>query len=259
VEQGLTEPSLSRPSAGEAGEGSGCGPPTAAEWDVVRGIGLFASLPPAALDRLRAGARVLAPPPLALLFEQEQPATALFVVLDGMVGTMAALGSHDRPGRREPCLVELVPAGEVVGEGGLFDTGLNPFSARTLTAARLVVLPAARILECLEAEPPFRRRMLAFLSVRLRVLVRQISQLKLMSASQRLGRFLLGLTERRRGPQTVHLACERRMIAGMLGMTPECLSRSLRQLQAHGVHSQGKRAILVEDRERLRAFAGAVG
>jgi CRP-like cAMP-binding protein len=49
------------------------------------------------------------------------------------------------------------------------------------------------------------------------------------------------------------------MIAGMLGMTPECLSRSLRQLQAHGVHSQGKRAILVEDRERLRAFAGAVG
>jgi len=95
--------------------------------------------------------------------------------------------------------------------------------------------------------------------VRLRVLVRQISQLKLMSAPQRLALFLLGLTERRSGPQTIQLACERRIIAGILGMTPECLSRSLRQLQELGVRGQGKRGLLIEDRERLQAFATGDG
>ncbi len=214
----------------------------------MRGIGLFAPLPPDTLAALLAGAWAIAPAPFESLFEQEQQVGALFVVMDGTIGTLAALGPQ------ESCLVALLGPGQVVGEGGLFDTGCMPLAARAITPARLVAIPAAAVLACLDTDAPFRRRMLAFLSARLRVLVRQISQLKLMSAPQRLGLFLLGLTEPQDGPQTVQLMCDRRIIAGLLGMTPECLSRSLRSLQALGVRNQGKRGIVVEDREQLSAY-----
>ena len=223
-------------------------PLTEADRATVRGLGLFQSLPAEALSTLLAAAGAITAAPFEGLFEQEQEVGALFVVVHGTVGTLAALPQADS------CLVELVGPGQLLGEGGLFDTGRMTLAARALTPARLVVIPSRAVLAALDAHPSFRRRMLAFLSVRLRVLVRQITELKVRTAPQRLALFLLGLTKARRGPETVHLMCERRIIAGMLGMTPECLSRSLRRLQELGVRSEGKRAIVIEDRERLRGF-----
>ncbi|MEI6560103.1 MAG: helix-turn-helix domain-containing protein, partial [Rhodospirillaceae bacterium] len=147
-----------------------------------------------------------------------------------------------------------VSGGRSVGEAGLFNTGRYPMSAQTIKESRLVVIPATAMLACLDGHAGWRRHMLAFLSSRVHVLVRQIAHLKLLSASQRLGDFLLGLTERRSGPQVVRLTCEHKVIAGMLGMTPESLSRSLRQLRTFGVVSHSKHEILVEDVNQLRAF-----
>jgi CRP-like cAMP-binding protein len=223
-------------------------PLTEADCTILRSVGLFSVLPADALAALLAQAQVMEVSPFESVFEQEEDATALFVVTGGTVGTLAALNLQDS------CLVELLGPGQVVGEGGLFDTGRAPLAARAITTARLIAFPRMAVLASLDASPPFRRRMVAFLSARLRVLVREITQLKLMTAPQRLGAFLLGLTTPRPGPQRIELACERRILARILGMTPESLSRALRQLQALGVRSQGKRGILIEDRTRLQVF-----
>lgn len=214
----------------------------------LRAVTLFAPLPPEALDALLGAAVALAAPPFSVLFEQEQEAEHLAVVLDGMVGLMAAVGEHDS------CLIELVAPGQVIGEAGLFDSGRYPVAARAVTEVRLALIPASLVRDHLDAHAGLRRHMLGFQSARLRVLVRQLAQLTLMTAAQRLGSFLLGLAPRRAGPQTIRLACERRLIAGMLGMTPESLSRSLRQLRELGVRGEGRRDVVVEDPERLRAF-----
>ncbi len=215
----------------------------------VRGVGLFAALSPEVLSRLLAPARTIVVPPFRVLFTEDQEADQLFVVVAGMVGTLVGSGTQ------AACLIALAGPGEIVGDAGLFDTGRHPVTAQAITEARLVAIPAAAVLSGLEADGVMRRRMLAFLSFRLRALVGQIGQLKLMSAAQRLGLFLAGLAGSGPGPRVLRLACERRVIAGMLGMTPECLSRSLGQLRPMGVTSRGRWEIVVEDGPRLRAFA----
>ena len=223
-------------------------PLTPADVVRLRSASFLAPFGREALAALFAEARVVTAAPFETLFEQGDEAIALWLVIEGVVGLIADAGA------REPCLLQLVGPAQVIGEAGLFDNRRYPMAARTITAARLALIPAAALLARIEADPALRRHMLGFLSARLHALVREIAQLKLMSAPQRLANFLLGLTERRSGAQTVHLACERRIIAGMLGMTPESLSRSLRRLQSLGVRSQGKRDIVVDDPTRLRAF-----
>jgi len=224
-------------------------PLSQADLDRVRRIGMFAPLTPEGLAALLAEAQSVTLPAFQEVFGQDQVARHFFVVIEGMVGTLAALGAD------LSCLVELVGPGDMVGEAGLFDTGRYPVAARALTEARLVAIPVEAVRASLDRDVALRRRMLGFLSVRLRVLVRQIAQLKLMSAAQRLGMFLAGLAGPGAGPHLVRLACERRVIAGILGMTPECLSRSLRQLRAEGVESRGRWKIVVQDSVRLKAFA----
>ena len=214
----------------------------------LRSAGFLAPFGRETLAALLAEARVMVAPPFHTVFRQNDEAEAVWVVIEGTVGQVAEIG----PG--ETCLVELIGPGQALGEAGLFDTGRYAVTARAITEARLARIPAAPILARLEVEPALRRHMLGFLSARLHSLVRQIALLKLMSAAQRVAGFLLGLCGPRAGAQTLHLACERRIIAGLLGMTPESLSRSLAQLRALGVRSQGKRDIAVEDPERLRSF-----
>ncbi len=224
-------------------------PLTAADVMRLRGVGFFVPFGRETQARLFSEARVITAGPFRTLFEQEEPARFLWVVIEGMVGLVAAIG----PG--ESCLVELAGPAQVIGEAGLFDSRRYPVAARAVTDVRLALIPATAILACIESEPALRRHMLGFLSGRLHALVRQISLLNLMSAPQRLANFLLGLTGRRIGAQTVTLACDRRVIADLLGMTPESLSRSLRRLRELGVRSQGKRTIVVADPELLRRFS----
>lgn len=47
----------------------------------------------------------------------------------------------------------------------------------------------------------------------------------------------------------------RRVLAGLLGMRPETLSRALRTLAAHGAIQPGRRTVEILDRARLRAIA----
>jgi CRP/FNR family transcriptional activator FtrB len=52
----------------------------------------------------------------------------------------------------------------------------------------------------------------------------------------------------------VILPFEKRLLASLLGMTPENLSRSFAALAAHGVMTQ-RRAIVIKDREKLQRLA----
>ena len=222
--------------------------PTANDEAHLRGVGFLVPFGNDAVTALLADTRMMAAAPFQTLFAQDEAADSLWVVVEGTVGLVAATSPH------ESCVIDLAGPGQTVGEAGLFDTGRYPAAAHTLTEARLARIPAASILAHIEANPALRRHLLGFLSIRLHTLVRQIARLRLMSAPQRLGDFLLGLAGRGPGPRTVHLACERRMIADLLGMTPESLSRALARLAKLGVHSQGRRDLVIDSPQRLRAF-----
>ncbi|MBM3573401.1 MAG: hypothetical protein FJX52_13755, partial [Alphaproteobacteria bacterium] len=86
-----------------------------------------------------------------------------------------------------------------------------------------------------------------------RLLVRQIKELKLKTATQRLGSFLLSLTDQRSGTVTVVVRGERRILARRLGMTPESLSRAFSDLRQHGISGRVKRFVIA-DVKKLREY-----
>lgn len=218
------------------------------EKALIGKIGLLASVQCAYLPPLLAQCRVAGVPAGTLLYDQDAVAEGVFVVLAGQVGLLLGVDG----GRR--CLIEILGPGRLFGEGGLFDTGRYPSAAQAITAARIAIIPLAPLLAAIGECATLRQRMLAYLSGRLRLLVGQIAQLKLMSAAQRLAAFLLSQAEPDRQGGLVHLQCERRVIAGMLGMTPESLSRAFRHLHGLQVSSPDRNTVVIADLSRLRRY-----
>jgi CRP/FNR family transcriptional activator FtrB len=86
-------------------------------------------------------------------------------------------------------------------------------------------------------------------------MVRQIKDLKLNSATERLGCYLLALGEQRGagtdGPVTVTLPVEKALLATRLGTTPENLSRAFANLRPAGVRTSGC-TVTITDMAQLR-------
>jgi CRP/FNR family transcriptional activator FtrB len=96
--------------------------------------------------------------------------------------------------------------------------------------------------------------MLGYMSARLKRLIAQIADLKLMTGPQRLAHFIIMLLERGGDAHSARLPFEKRTLAALLGMTPESLSRAFRRLGGLGVSTASGGDIVVADIEQLRKF-----
>jgi CRP/FNR family transcriptional activator FtrB len=124
-------------------------------------------------------------------------------------------------------------------------------STRVLHDARILMIPAEHFRDMLARDPALNAALVKELSRHWRLLIRQIKDLKLRTAPQRLAAYLLDLSGGLGG--TVELPEERRLLAGRLGMTPESLSRAFAQLAAEGVSGRG-RNVAIADAAHLRKF-----
>lgn len=208
---------------------------------------LFANLAEDELRLLLAGAWVEAHPDGQVLFTRGTAADAFFVLLDGHVELFV-----DEGGRATVLDVAARPA--VLGEASLFVDGRHPHSARVVGYAKLLAIPSAPFIAALDNRFDLAQRMLRSMSIRLRGLVGQISELKLKSTAQRLAGFLLGLTNKTEGAAVVRFPYDKRLAAETLGMTAESLSRALARLAGLGVESRADNLVAIADVEALRDF-----
>lgn len=208
---------------------------------------LFAGLLEADIRDLIAGARLVTLGHETALYEQDDPVVEFFVVMDGHVEL-----SIDIDGRRS--VVEVARKGVVLGDAAMLGPGRFFMSARVLTSATLLAIPAASFLAKLEPRFDIITHMLSTLSFRLRMLVRQIAELKLKTTAQRLGSFLLSQVEAEEGRAAVRFPYDKRLVADELGMKPESLSRALAKLAKLGVESLPDNSVVIADVERLREF-----
>lgn len=208
---------------------------------------LFAGLADADICDLVAGATVQDHRHDHYLYRQGRPVDRFFVVLDGHVEL-----SVDMDGHRS--VVEVAHKGTVLGDGAMFAGGGYLMTARVLTAARVLEIPAQSFLAKLEPRFDIIIQMLSTMSFRLRVLVRQIAELKLKTTAQRLGSFLLSLAEADAGRVSVRFPYDKRLVADELGMKPESLSRALAKLTRQGVEAATDSSVVIADVERLREF-----
>lgn len=208
---------------------------------------LFSGLQEADIRDLIAGSRVVALTHDHLLYSQGDPVAEFFVVLDGHVEL-----SIDANGRRP--VVEVARKGTVLGDAAMFGSGNFLMTARVLTAATVLAVPAASFLAKLEPRFDIITHMLSTMSFRLRMLVRQIAELKLKTTAQRLGSFLLSQVDAEEGRVTLRFPYDKRLVADELGMKPESLSRALGKLGKLGVESRPDNSVVIADVERLREF-----
>lgn len=215
----------------------------------VRAAPMFSALPPATLDALLAQAELQTLPRRAVLFEQDERATAFYLVLEGWVKLFRWTVGGDE------AVVGVFKRGDCIAEVPCLTNAAYPVSAEAVTDARLLAVPARSIVELTRSSPEICLSMIASISLRLRTLVDQIEELKARTGPQRLANFLVELAPVSQGPCTIALPYEKLIIAGALGMKPESLSRAFQRLQDVGVRtSQG--AVAVSDVARLSEFAG---
>ncbi|MCB2099286.1 MAG: cyclic nucleotide-binding domain-containing protein [Rhodobacterales bacterium] len=213
----------------------------------IRRVPLFAGLAPEALGWLLESAQVQSCPRDTVLFEAGDPASQFYVVLDGRVELfMRSAGT-----RRS--VIDVLGPGETFDVAAIFDVGRYPTGARTVEDAELVVVPRDSFVARLSENFDLVLSLMASISRHLRGLVRQVGELKLKTTGQRLGSFLLGLTDAETGHSTVRLPYDKRLLASRLGMQPESLSRAFGTLREIGVHGENDR-VVIDDLTALRTY-----
>lgn len=208
---------------------------------------LFRDLSREELARIAAGTTQHAYERNRILFQRGDDCTGFHIVAYGMV--KLAIGT---PAGAEK-VVEILGAGRSFGEAVMF-TG-KPYLVTATTLADTLLLHVSRdvLLREIDQEPQLARRMLAGLSMRLHMLVKDVEALTLHSAMQRVIGYLAMLGEGTE-PARVTLPAQKALVASRLNLTPEYFSRILHDLAAEGLVRIDGRDIEILDFDALRAF-----
>jgi CRP-like cAMP-binding protein len=186
------------------------------------------------------------------LFLQNDPATELFLVLDGWVKVFRLTAEGGE------AVIHVFRAGESFAEPAVFGLGRYPASAEAATEARVLAIPGAALVDTLRAEPGLALRIIGVFSQRLHHLVEETERRQVLATPARLAAFLLGLIEARplpTAPVALRLPYDKALVAARLGMTPESFSRALGKLRAAGVDSHGP-DIRLDNPRRLAEHLG---
>lgn len=203
----------------------------------VRELDLFADMEPGHFDELMQVAYLQRFPPQVHLITEGDPADFLHVVVDGTVELFAASNN------RETTMAIINPVATFILAAVLKDA-VYLMSARTMTASRILMIPAENIRDIFERDAAFARSIVQELSVRYRDMVKLLKNQKLRTSVERLANYLLYEHRCQGGNGALTLPTDKRTLATLLGMTPENLSRAFGTLGPYGVSVDGARIAL---------------
>jgi CRP/FNR family transcriptional activator FtrB len=198
----------------------------------VKGLPLFADAAPETLRVAMAGAHLQRFPANTMLLLEGDPVDFLYVLLDGQVELHGTWNDH------ETVLAILRPVSTFILAAVVLDAEAL-MSARTLERCEILMIPGDAIRTAMRLDPRFAMAASRDLAGCYRGLVRTIKNQKLRNGTERLANYLLQLRAADESGAVVRLHHEKRVLASLLGMTPENLSRAFAALQRHGVSVQG--------------------
>jgi CRP/FNR family transcriptional regulator, transcriptional activator FtrB len=224
-------------------------PDPAALPDLLRLTPLFESLEDHLIDDLADIAHQVRLPADTELCRQGTTPQHLHVLLEGQVALWAMAPDESRA------------AVEVIRPPGYFvlATVLTrlPYlmTARTVSPAHLLLIDVDGLHTLLSRDVGLANTLLRAEALNFRALVRQVQDLKLRTAAQRLGCYLLALANDPDATRAkFRLPFDKRLLAARLGCRQENLSRAFATLREVGVETHGSQVIL-HDIAALRDFA----
>ncbi len=154
--------------------------------------------------------------------------------------------------------VRLLTATQTFGEATALLGKPCPYDAVALTACKLAVIPSAAILELMDSDARFSRRMAVGLAERNHELLAELEAATTMRAAQRLASYLKSLGNADApDAYTVSLPVSKTLLASRLGMKKETLSRLLKQLASERLIEVSAGDVRVLDPARLAERARA--
>ena len=218
------------------------------DLEIVRRISVFRGLGPLVVERLIAPAVALDLAERDIVFRQDDPANAFFILVEGWVKLSRVTFAG------EEAVIHVFATGDSFAEAVAFTGKPYPATAQAVSDARVVSIPAAHVTKCIRDTPDIALGMIAATQVHLHHLVEQVEQLKAQTGVQRLADFLVSLCPAGSGSFMLALPYDKGLIAGRLGLEPETLSRAFAKLRQVGVEVRASQ-VKVADVDRLRRFA----
>lgn len=218
-----------------------------AERPEIATLPLFRDMGEAERNRIFSGSFLQVFPPQLTLFELGQRADFLHVLVDGLAELYAHSAGRDTTMRIVEPVTSFILAAVITDMPYLM-------SARTLTSSRVLLVPAALVREVIKQDTALMQATMHELALGYRDVVRALTDMKLRQSAERLGNLILQQERRQGSTGRVQLRVEKRVLASLLGMTPENLSRAFGVLGSHGLVVDGSQ-VRVVDRAALEAFS----
>ena len=215
------------------------------EFPEIRNLHMFSAMDDTHFRMMMRASYVQNFPPQIELITEGEPSDFLHVVLSGSVDLFASWN------RRETSIATVKPVSTFILAATIKDA---PYlmSARTLEKSRIMLIPSQDVREIFSIDVNFARAIVSELADRYRATIKTTKDLKLRTSLERLANYLIRL-HWSAGADEFELPSEKRHLAALLGMTPENLSRAIKNLQAYGVAIKGSHVVINNpaDLERL--------
>jgi CRP/FNR family transcriptional regulator, dissimilatory nitrate respiration regulator len=196
-------------------------------------------------DTLLASGRIRTIPARSTVVREGERAHGVFCVLEGHV-RLCRLGRDGREADMRVC-----GPGDSFGECLLLGDDGYHYHAEATEPVVVAIFDASVARDLLYRDPRFGTTVLSLISRNFLGTLDCIASDRLFTAPQKLANYLLGCCPAKEGPISFRLPFQKSLLAGMLGLAPEALSRAFFRLRDAGVTVRG-RLIQIEDVAALR-------
>lgn len=181
------------------------------------------------------------------LFHEGDPAHGFYIVQTGGINV------HRVNAAGKEQVIHVFRAGESFAEVALASEMGYPADARAIEPSQVLLIQKTGFLEVLKQRPELALRMLASMSLHLRVLVAQLEDMTLKDVETRLANWLVKRcpNAEKDAPVNIELKTTKRELAAELGTVSETFSRTLAKFREQGLISVKGKTITVKSPPRL--------
>lgn len=185
--------------------------------------------------------------PGQLLFSAGDRPDYLHVLIEGSV----KLTARQFDGRES--IIELLQPVDSFNMAEVLTSKPYLLSAEAIGPVRVLLIPSELLRRLVSSDSYLALMMIASLGNQYRQMVRHIKDLRLRTAAQRLGIYILHLVEKGGKRKKLTLPFVKKLIAARLNITPESISRAIAALRLEGVEFHDDE-VFISDVAALRRF-----
>jgi len=206
---------------------------------MLKSVGGFEDLTDEQIGRLTERAATRAYPKGAIIVNEGDEGSSLFVILEGSVKTFLS----DENGKE--VVLSTQGPGEYFGDLALFDDEPRSASVMALEPCKLMMISKAQLREAIDEDPEVALPLLKGLAKRVRVLTENVRTLALMDVFGRLVKTLYSLAEDKDGAMVIDQRLTQQDLASRIGASREMVSRIMHDLSEGGYISIKSKRITI--------------